>query len=79
MEVYDPLAANEWGKRLERVMDWADELGAAEEITPRLKLKHQQTLEEIHKLHVFLEGLEFLLGTERFHAPLSEHAHMEGS
>ena len=29
-------------------------------------LKYVQTLEEIHKIHLFLEGLELLLGDEKF-------------
>lgn len=64
--MYDPIPATEWPERMRRVMKWANELGAAEEITPRLQMKYVQTLKEIHKIHLFLEGLELLLGDEKF-------------
>jgi len=47
-------------------MDWADEFGAAEKITPRIQMMYVQTMQEIHKIHLFLEGLELLLDDEKF-------------
>jgi hypothetical protein len=64
--MYDSIPATHWQERLQRVMDWADELGATEEITPSMQMKYVQTMEEIHKIHLFLEGLELLLGDEKF-------------
>ena len=60
-------------QRLYRVIEWANELGAAEEIPPRLQIKYVQTVKEIHKIHLFLEGLELLLGDEKF-GPLRHEA-----
>jgi hypothetical protein len=51
----------------------ANKLGAAETITPRLQVKYLQTRKEIHKLQMFLEGLELLLTDEKF-GPLREEA-----
>jgi hypothetical protein len=72
MYVYDPIPAIEWGKRLERVMDNADELGKAEVMTPRLKMKHQETMEENRKIKAFLDGLQFLLSAEKYNSGAAE-------
>ena len=58
--------SSHWPKRLQSVMDWADELETSEEITLRMQVKYTQTMEEIHKIHLFLEGLELLLHSEKF-------------
>jgi hypothetical protein len=68
----DPLYAH-WLRRLEQVIDGANELGAAEMITSRLQVKYLHTRKEIYKLQVFLEGLTLLLDDEKF-GPLREEA-----
>lgn len=58
--------ATYWAQRLRQVIAWSDELGAAKEITPLLQMKHVQVMQEIHRIHEFLAGLELLLGDEKF-------------